>query len=121
MPRPAGGSRTRSAPMDRRIVIAAAAVVAVAAGALGWRAWQSQKQFDTKVAERMTSDGSAAATRPAAEDWPQWRGPRGDGVSREMIADAMPAGGPKMLWAADVGLGYSSPVAAGGRVFLFTL
>lgn len=105
--------------MDRRIVIVGAAVVLVAAGCLSWRAWNNHKQFDTKVAERMTADGSAA--RPAAEDWPQWRGPRGDGVSREVVADGLPAGGPKMLWAADVGLGYASPVAAGGRVFLFTL
>jgi outer membrane protein assembly factor BamB len=34
---------------------------------------------------------------------------------------AQTCGGPPRLWAADVGIGYSSPVAAAGRVYLFTL
>ena len=57
-----------------------------------------------------------------AEEWPQWRGPRDDGIVRgEKLADSWPAAGPKKLWETEVGVGFSSPVAAGGKVYLFTL
>lgn len=74
----------------------------------------------TKVAVRKAYDGPATLAA-SAEDWPKWRGPRGDGISREPLPDALPAGGLKQLWAADVGLGFSSPIAAGGRVYLFSM
>ena len=55
-----------------------------------------------------------------AEDWPQWLGPRGDGISHETgLADPWPANGLKTLWSAEVGIGYSSPVAVEGKVYLF--
>lgn len=78
----------------------------------------------TRIALR--HPGPAASTRSAsstaAEDWPRWRGPRGDGISRETnLVSAFSAGGPPLVWAADVGIGYSSPIAAAGRVYLFTL
>ena len=57
----------------------------------------------------------------AVEPWPKWRGPRGDGKSRESLGDSWPAEGLKQLWAWKVGLGYSSPVAVGERVLLFSL
>jgi outer membrane protein assembly factor BamB len=58
----------------------------------------------------------------AVEDWPKWRGPRADGISRETgIVSQFPLGGPAQLWSADVGIGYSSPVAVAGKVYLFTL
>jgi outer membrane protein assembly factor BamB len=58
----------------------------------------------------------------AVEDWPRWRGPRGDGISRENgIVSEFPPGGPAPLWSADVGIGYASPVAVAGKVYLFTL
>lgn len=57
-----------------------------------------------------------------AESWPKWLGPFGDGISRETkLAEKWPEDGPPELWAAEVGLGYASPVAAGGRVYLFTM
>ncbi len=57
-----------------------------------------------------------------AEDWPRWRGPLGDGISREAgLVDAWPEAGPKKLWSAMVGVGFSSPVVVGGRVYIFTL
>jgi outer membrane protein assembly factor BamB len=65
---------------------------------------------------------TAAAGAPAAEEWPQWRGPRGDGISRETIAATKwPKDGPKQLWSAKVGIGHSTPVVAGGKVYLFHL
>jgi outer membrane protein assembly factor BamB len=58
----------------------------------------------------------AAATTAGAADWPQWLGPRRDGSTPETV----PAwkGTPEVVWRAAVGGGYSSPVVAGGRVFV---
>ena len=46
-------------------------------------------------------------------DWPCWRGPDRDGVSRE--TNWSTAG--REVWRANVGLGYSACVVAGGRLF----
>ena len=50
----------------------------------------------------------------AAGDWPQWRGPRGDGVSLETgWRAALPEEGPTPLWQQSVGIGYSSVSVSG--------
>jgi outer membrane protein assembly factor BamB len=55
------------------------------------------------------------------EDWPRWRGPRGDGISLETgLMEKWPQT-LRPAWTADVGQGYSSPIAQGGRVYLFSL
>src|SRR6185503_6906615 len=72
----------------------------------------------TQIALRKAYQGPPTTRGSPVEDWPKWRGPRGDQISREVLADQWPAGGPRTLWAADVGIGYSSPVVAGGRVYL---
>ena len=60
-----------------------------------------------------------AVTR--AEDWPTWRGPRGDAIVRETgLAEQWPTEF-KPLWTAEVGIGYSSPVAKEGKVYLLTM
>jgi outer membrane protein assembly factor BamB len=60
-----------------------------------------------------------AVTFVQADDWPQWLGPKRDGVWREKgILDKFPKDGPKVKWRVDVGGGYSGPAVAGGRVFL---
>jgi outer membrane protein assembly factor BamB len=54
------------------------------------------------------------------DDWPQWRGPHRDGV---VSAAAAPASWPDRLnlrWKVTVGQGHSSPILAGGRLFIFT-
>ncbi len=58
----------------------------------------------------------------AAADWPQWRGPRRDGVSAETgLLREWPKDGPKLLWrAADVGDGYSTPAVVGERIYLMS-
>ncbi len=56
-----------------------------------------------------------------AEDWPQFRGPNRDGVSRETgLLKQWPAGGPKLLWAVseNLGEGYSSAAIADGFIFV---
>ena len=56
-----------------------------------------------------------------AEDWPQYRGPRGDGISREKgLAKSWPAGGPAKVWSVPVGIGHASPIAVDGKIYLFT-
>lgn len=53
-----------------------------------------------------------------ADDWSQYRGPQRDGRSAETgLLRSWPADGPQVLWRAPLGVGYSSPAVAGGRVF----
>lgn len=54
-----------------------------------------------------------------AADWPQFRGPNRDGISKETgLLRQWPAGGPKVLWTVPVGEGYASPAIVNGRVYL---
>src|SRR6516225_1176262 len=54
-----------------------------------------------------------------ADDWPQWLGPKRDGVWRETgILDKFPKGGPKVLWRVRIGAGYAGPAVANGRVYV---
>jgi outer membrane protein assembly factor BamB len=53
-----------------------------------------------------------------AADWPQWLGPKRDGSTAEKVAPWKEKEAPKVLWRQAVTQGYSSPVVAGGRVFL---
>jgi len=59
------------------------------------------------------------ATVTRAEDgWPQWGGPSRDfKVNTDGLAKRWPEGGPKKLWARDLGDGYSSIVCDGGRLY----
>ena len=61
------------------------------------------------------------AAQAHAEEWPRWRGPRGDGITSETIPDTLPKEGPKQLWSKTVGIGYSSPVAVDGKIYMFAL
>jgi outer membrane protein assembly factor BamB len=53
-------------------------------------------------------------------DWPGWRGADRTGVSPETgLLKKWPPDGPKLLWTSKgLGIGYSTPSVAGGRVFL---
>ncbi len=54
-----------------------------------------------------------------AQDWPQYLGPERNGTSPQTgLLRTWPAGGPDILWIADVGIGYGGPVVKEGRVFL---
>lgn len=52
-------------------------------------------------------------------DWPQWRGPNRDDISKETgLLKSWPEGGPKLLWTfEDAGVGYSAPAIVGDRLF----
>jgi outer membrane protein assembly factor BamB len=55
-----------------------------------------------------------------ANDWPQWRGPQRNGVSKETgLQKQWPKDGPKLLWKlTDAGSGYSTPSVVGERLYL---
>jgi outer membrane protein assembly factor BamB len=59
---------------------------------------------------------SALPTVSLAEDWPQWLGPRRDSGSETKVAPWQ--GDLKIVWKQPVGEGHSSPVVAGGIVYL---
>src|SRR3954452_10705422 len=64
-----------------------------------------------------------APSRPAvAEDWPQWRGPQRNGISKETgLLKEWPKEGPKLLWEVkDIGNGYSTPSVVGDRIYLMS-
>ena len=51
-------------------------------------------------------------------DWPQWRGPGRDAVSTETgLVRAWPASGPKIVWRAEAGAGFSGVSISDGRLF----
>ncbi len=69
------------------------------------------------VAGASDSEGLIASPEP---DWPQWRGPRRDGISQEKgLLPTWPAAGPALLWKTEgLGLGWSSPIVVGERLYI---
>ena len=57
----------------------------------------------------------ALCSSSSAQDWPQWRGPARTGVSAETNWSSKGAEAP--LWTRSVGLGYSSVVVSGDRLY----
>lgn len=56
----------------------------------------------------------------ASAQWPQWRGPGRDGISRETgLLKQWPAGGPAQLWSINgLGEGYGSLAVVGERIYV---
>ena len=72
-----------------------------------------------KMARLTAALGLLLSMSIPAEDWPQFRGPNRDSVWNETgILQTFPAEGLKVCWRAPVGAGVSSPVVAGGRVYV---
>jgi outer membrane protein assembly factor BamB len=74
---------------------------------------------------RLSSLGLACAavalwvSSAAADDWPQWLGPRRDAVWGEKgLATAFPKDGPKVVWRVAIGEGYAGPAVVKGRVYI---
>ena len=64
----------------------------------------------------------AVSTVVRADDWPQWRGPNRDGISKETgLLKQWPESGPKLLWQVnDAGGAYSTPAVVGERLYLIS-
>ncbi|MGB2822890.1 MAG: PQQ-binding-like beta-propeller repeat protein [Phycisphaerae bacterium] len=63
------------------------------------------------------AEGLIPSTEPG---WPQWRGPRRDGICNEKgLLPRWPEGGPKLLWKVDaLGRGWSSPIITRGTLYI---
>ncbi len=66
---------------------------------------------------------SVASFAQAGSDWPQWRGPNRDGISKETgLLKQWPKEGPPLVWKTKgAGGGYSSFAIANGRLFTMGL
>jgi outer membrane protein assembly factor BamB len=64
-----------------------------------------------------------AQVAPTAANWPQWRGPNRDGISKETgLLKQWPEAGPPLAWkAAGAGRGYSSFSVANGKLYTMGL
>jgi outer membrane protein assembly factor BamB len=74
----------------------------------------------TLVAGALTAILAACAQGPVSKgfDWPRWRGPDGNGISKETGWNPQAlAGGPRILWKANVGSGYSNVAIRGNRLY----
>jgi outer membrane protein assembly factor BamB len=61
---------------------------------------------------------AALLSATAGNDWPRFRGPEGTGISPETRwLGTWPGGQPKVVWKANVGVGFSSVTLADGRLF----
>src|SRR5690242_12693741 len=74
------------------------------AGAVLWQhrllLFGQDYQADAETLEQLArADLAGPAGADAAGEWPQWRGPRRDGVSAETgLLTAWPDGGPPVVW-----------------------
>lgn len=69
----------------------------------------------TSRREFLATVALAAPAALTAADWPQWRGPQEDGISRERLP-AKPTFS-QTVWRQNVGVGFSSVAVAEGRLF----
>ena len=61
---------------------------------------------------------AALAAAVHAEDWPQWRGPRGDGRSAETAFPTSWSQTENVVWRTPLpGEGHASPIVSGGKIF----
>lgn len=87
--------------------------------------WLLQPAFDTRTGDAMRLPAMKVlpvalvlfAASIHAADWPNWRGPAHNGISEETIGTTFPGDGPKVVWKASVGTGFSSFAVAGGRAY----
>ena len=72
---------------------------------------------NTRISAQRGADGAIASPEP---DWPQWNGPRRDGISREKgLLDKWPKGGPRLVWkSGDLGRGWSSPIIVRDSIYI---
>lgn len=66
------------------------------------------------------AQSATAQLKSSPGDWPGWRGPARDDISKETgLLKTWPKGGPELVWKADgLGAGYSTPSIAKGVIYL---
>lgn len=82
----------------------------------------NRRRFVALSASALAVYGIDPLARAAAAtgDWPQWRGPERNGISRETgLLKSWPAGGPPQVWTINnLGEGYGSLAIKGDRIFV---
>lgn len=79
----------------------------------------SRPDNDAGVLARIETAPLTTAEAMHSLDWPQWRGPHRDGIAGDRgLLTVRPEGGPRVVWRAKTGAGFSSPAVAEGRVYL---
>ncbi|MFY9610982.1 MAG: hypothetical protein WAU45_20520 [Blastocatellia bacterium] len=71
-----------------------------------------------KIALRFCVTVGLASQVCFGQDWPQWRGPNRDGKATSFNPPKVWPDKLKIIWKVPVGIGYSSPVVVGRRVYL---
>lgn len=87
-------------------------------------AWAQAPRAVRKAPAKTAAAANQAAQKLAEEEaqrgeWSRWRGPAGDGLSRETgLLDSWPAEGPPLAWRTKgLGGGYASVAIAGGKIY----
>jgi len=104
--------------MSASKLVSALLLAATSLAGLHAAAGESPKALTPKGTDAgKADDGLIASPEPG---WPQWRGPRRDGVSDEKgLLPAWPEGGPELLWKfGELGRGWSSPIVVGQHVYV---
>lgn len=75
--------------------------------------------MNIRIALISAAAGALLTTTPTqSADWPRWRGPDLNGISKETGWSPKALNGePKILWRAKIGMGFSSFAVADGRVY----
>ncbi len=75
--------------------------------------------MNIRIALLSAAAGALLTAAPAqSADWPRWRGPDLNGISKETAWSPKALNGePKILWRAKIGMGFSSFAVADGRVY----
>src|SRR5579862_1907992 len=71
------------------------------------------------IASLLTAIWFCAAPTLRGDDWPQWLGPKRDGIWREQgLLKEFPKDGPKVLWRKPIHEGYGGPAVVGDRLYV---
>jgi outer membrane protein assembly factor BamB len=78
------------------------------------------RRYGPTVALAALLVAALGAQTPVNPDWPQWRGPERNGISKETgLLKQWPAGGPPLLWRiTNLGAGYGSVAIKGDRIYV---
>jgi outer membrane protein assembly factor BamB len=78
------------------------------------------KRYGPIVALVVLVAAAVSAQTPVNTDWPQWRGPDRNGISKETgLLKEWPASGPTQLWrVTNLGAGYGSVAVKGDRLYV---
>ena len=72
-----------------------------------------------EVKAQLATQAEASSSESGGEDWPRWRGPRGDGTwYGPQLPARWPDGGLRRVWRQPLGGGYGGVAVAQGRVYV---